>query len=81
MADRKAYTSSFSWHMLSITFLFLLFLISPSRIIAQDEPEYDEILVFLEIPKIGGFEIPAVIRGDQLYLPVTDLFEIGRAHV
>ena len=41
---------------------------------AQEEPEYDEIPVFLEVPRFGGTDITALIRGDQLYLPVMDVF-------
>ncbi|MGE5420985.1 MAG: SPOR domain-containing protein, partial [Chloroflexota bacterium] len=76
MTNRKAYTFSFTRHMFSVSFLFLLLLLSAKNLYAQEEPEYDEILVFLEIPRIGGFEIPAVIKGQQLYLPVTDLFDL-----
>ncbi|MBN1107683.1 MAG: SPOR domain-containing protein, partial [Bacteroidales bacterium] len=42
----------------------------------QDLPEYDEISVFLEIPRYLGSEIDAAIRGDELFLPVTDLFNL-----
>jgi len=46
----------------------------PLLVYSQDQPEYDEISVFIEIQKIGGGEIDAVIKGQQLYLPLTDLF-------
>ena len=45
------------------------------RLYSQDLPEYDEISVFLEIPGIGVGEINALIKGEELYLPVTDLFD------
>jgi len=45
------------------------------QIQAQDLPEYDEIAVFLEIPRVGGIEIDAAIRDEVLYLPVTNLFD------
>jgi cell division protein FtsN len=41
---------------------------------AQNEPEYDEITVFLNIQKVGGTEIPALIRDETVYLPVADIF-------
>jgi hypothetical protein len=47
----------------------------PSRIFAQEEPDYDEISVSIDVPRVGGGEIDAVIRGEELYLPVTDLFD------
>ena len=58
-----------------LPFNFHLFSLNSYNIFAQEEPEYDEIPVFLEIPRVGGFEIPAVIKGEELYLPVTDLFD------
>jgi hypothetical protein len=42
---------------------------------SQDLPEYDEISVFAEIPRVGGTEIEALIKSEELYLPVTDLFD------
>ncbi len=42
---------------------------------AQKAPEYDEISIFMDIPLIGGSEINAVIKGQELFLPVTDLFD------
>ena len=53
----------------------ILILSPPAMVLSQDLPEYDEIAVFLEIPGIGGGEIDAVIRDEELYLPVTDLFD------
>jgi hypothetical protein len=52
--------------------LILLFL---SQRVSAQEPEFDEISVFINVPGIGGAEIGAVIRGEELYLPVTDLFD------
>lgn len=40
------------------------------------EPLYDEILVYMEIPKVGAYDMPAVIRDEELYLPVIDLFDL-----
>lgn len=54
----------------------LLFpIIATSPLKAQDLPEYDEIGIFLIIPRLGGIEMDAVIRNDELYLPVQDLFD------
>ncbi len=59
----------------SVVFLILLLFAGMERLYSQDLPEYDEISVFLEIPGIGGGEINALIKGEELYLPVTDLFD------
>jgi hypothetical protein len=55
-------------------FALLLMVLLPVRIIAQEIPEYDEISIFLDIPKVGGLDIPVVIKKDEVYLPITDLF-------
>ena len=60
-----------------LSFFFTLSLL-PAGLLAQEEPEYDEISVFLEVPRLGGYEIPAVIKGEEIYLPVTDLFDFLR---
>jgi hypothetical protein len=78
MNERKVYSSSFlPWRILFVflrVFFFTFILSIHGNVFAQQEPEYDEIPVFLEIPRVGGFEIPAVIKNEDLYLPVTDLF-------
>lgn len=55
-----------------IFIILLLFL--TEGIYSQDLPEYDEISIFLYVPRTGGGEIDAVIRDNILYLPITDLF-------
>ncbi|HUS86909.1 MAG TPA: SPOR domain-containing protein, partial [Bacteroidales bacterium] len=82
MKVRKAYTyPAFIRRMQAnpaccFAFFVLLFLtILPAHLFSQDLPEYDEISVFLEIPRFGGTEIDAAIRAEELYLPVTDLFD------
>jgi hypothetical protein len=80
MFVRKAYSSlPFSWRMrfdltmLSKIAASVIFLLSAT--IAFGQEEYDEIPVFLEVPNVGGGEINSVIRGTELFLPVTDLFD------
>jgi hypothetical protein len=80
MSDRRAYSNfTLSWCMqvnltkyLS-TFGFVIILLTPVIIYGQDQ--YDEISVFIEVPRVGGGEITSVIRGTELFLPVTDLFD------
>lgn len=55
--------------------LLLLSILIPERSSAQNEQGYDEISVFLNVPRIGGADLPAVIRDEVVYLPVTDLFD------
>ncbi len=56
-------------------FLILILFTGIGRVYSQDLPEYDEISIFLEIPGIGGGEINALIKNEELYLPVIDLFD------
>jgi hypothetical protein len=58
-----------------LTAIFLLgALLVSGQASAQNEPEYDEIAVFFNVPKVGGADIPALIRDEKLYLSVTDVF-------
>jgi hypothetical protein len=41
----------------------------------KEEEYYDEVPVTLNVPRIGSLEIQAIIYGQQLYLPVKDLFD------
>ncbi len=79
MIRRKAYTIiSLAWRVLPVTFLFLSGLLCSTPLNAQEESLYDEISIFLEFTGVGGSEIPAVIKGEELYLPVTVLFDLFR---
>ena len=58
------------------TFVLLLLLtLSPDALHAQLDPEYYEISVSLEIPRVGGTEIDAVIKDKELYLSIAQLFD------
>lgn len=59
----------------TISCLLLIIFSGQGKLFSQDLPEYDEISVFLDIPGIGGGEINALIKNEELYLPVTDLFD------
>ncbi len=55
--------------------LCLATVLLPGRAMAQQKAvEFDEIIVSLRGPAIGTAEIPALIVGETIYLPVTDLF-------
>jgi len=82
MIVRKAYSSyPYSGCMRSILtryvclFLIIIVFSDHEKLLSQELPEYDEISVFLEIPGVGGSEIDALIKAEELYLPVTDLFD------
>ena len=54
--------------------LFLILLLPVMPLAGQDQPPYDEISVYIKIPYVGIGEIDAAIKDDDIYLPVTDLF-------
>ena len=54
--------------------LLVSFTAIPSAGKAQNEPQYDEISVFLNIQRVGGIDIPAVILDETVFLPVADIF-------
>ncbi|OFY65325.1 MAG: hypothetical protein A2Y71_05595 [Bacteroidetes bacterium RBG_13_42_15] len=59
----------------AILCLLLLIFYGQGKLFSQNLPEYDEIAVFLDIPGMGGAEIDALIKAEELYLPVIDLFD------
>jgi len=65
--------SSTLWAMVGVC-LFLFLTTFEAK--AQNEPAYDEISVFFQVQNIGGFEIPALIKNEQVLLPIKDIFDI-----
>ena len=84
MKDNKAYTVSKKKNcMLKTIFklvlffiLFLFFIVIPLLSFGQDEPQYDEVNVFLKVQGVGGSEIPALIKNSIAYLSITDVFTL-----
>src|SRR5512146_185882 len=82
MAENKAYSGSrnsgcvlSSLPVKTACLALFLSLLLPFMSRAQQLPDYDEISVFIEMQEVGGSEINSLIRGSELYLPVTDLFD------
>lgn len=59
----------------SIIILILIHII-PKSGYSRTENNYDEISITLSVPRIGSWEMPALIKDQAVYLPVKDLFEI-----
>lgn len=58
----------------SIVLFFLLTF--PSVANSQIQNDYDEISVTLNVPRIGSWEMPALIKGQSAYLPVKELLDV-----
>jgi len=61
-------------HYFVALFLFI-FMFFPVFSYAQDETEYEEITVFFTVPNIGGVDIPAIVRDEVVYLPISGVFD------
>jgi len=46
----------------------------PYRLHAQDDTDFQEIDILLNVNRLGATDIPALIRNEDLYLSVSDLF-------
>ncbi len=64
---------SFKSSVLSAVFFLLL---TPVFTFSQTQNDFDEISITLNVPRIGNWEMPALIKGESAYLPVKELFEI-----
>ncbi len=53
-----------------------LFLFIPFFCFGQNEPQYDEVTVFLKVPGIGGADVPALIKNNVAYLSISDVFTL-----
>mgnify|MGYP001766493289 CR=1 FL=1 len=59
----------------NILLSILVFTGTTSLSFSQDEVyDFDELSVFLSIPRVGSAEVPAAIKNSEAYLSVTDLF-------
>ena len=50
--------------------------IYPFTLNAQEEGDYDEIAIMLNVQRVGNYEISGMIRDDEVFLSVTEIFEI-----
>ena len=53
----------------------LLYLFFPFTVFSQEQQENEEISVSLRIQQLGSVDIPAIVRENEAYLPVTVLFD------
>ena len=59
-----------------VVLLILLFVLSPFFCFGQEEPQYDEVTVFLNVQGIGGAEASALIKENIAYLSISDVFTL-----
>ncbi|MGB7784848.1 MAG: hypothetical protein WBL27_01995 [Salinimicrobium sp.] len=56
--------------------IFILLLVFSKAEAQSTFPEYDELNVELSVSRLGTYEIPVAIKGEEAYLPVTALFDL-----
>ena len=64
---------------MQLAFAFAIFFLGcPANAFADDEEGellFDEISVFVNVQGVGGIELPALIKGQSVYLSVTEIFD------
>ncbi len=58
-----------------VILVYLFTILPTSSSFGQDYPEYDEIALFLDVPNLGGRNMDVLIKDNEVYLPITDLFD------
>ncbi len=56
--------------------LLSLFFIPTNALAGDTIPDYDEVLVIINVQQMGNYEIPALISEEDIYLPIIDVFKI-----
>jgi hypothetical protein len=67
------YRSSIVWRIAA--FILFLIIIFPYTCLPQNDSEYEEISITLYVQGIGTSEIPALIRDQEIYLPINNVFD------
>lgn len=62
---------------LIMSLFFLIILISgPVTVKAQDQGNnYEEISVYLAVQGIGGYDVTAIYKDEQIYIPISEMFK------
>jgi hypothetical protein len=55
-----------------LLFLFILF---AGKVFSQDQTDYEEVMLILSVPRIGNTEIPALIKEDEAWIGLKEVFE------
>jgi hypothetical protein len=80
MAERKTYMIFFYSRCMFVRppctiILLLILFFSFVSVSLKAQDDYNEISIYVEVPQIGGSEIGAVVKNNDLYLSVSDLFD------
>lgn len=59
---------------LSVSSLFCLLI--PSKLLAQQSSQYEEVVFGFTLKELGSYNISVAVKDDRIYLPVMELFNI-----
>src|ERR1035437_9310556 len=83
MIDKEAYAIiKRKWCMLMVIlklnkiFILLFLVFIPAFCFSQEEPQYDEITVYLKVQGVGGADVPALVKEGKAYLSISDVFNL-----
>jgi len=61
---------------LSLSIFFLFYFLAPSRSIAQQSSQYEEVIFGFTLKDLGSYNISVAVKDDRIYLPVIELLNI-----
>ena len=70
------FSSHFLSQLLKFQVVFILLCCFFNAQAQSGFPDYDEINVELSVSRLGTYEIPVAIKGEDAYLPVTRIFDL-----
>lgn len=59
----------------------ILFSLVPLNTKSQNHVDFDEVIIFFSVPRIGGTDLPGLIKDNEIYLSVIDLFNFLKIKV
>ncbi|MGD0037000.1 MAG: hypothetical protein ABSC53_06880, partial [Bacteroidota bacterium] len=62
--------------LLTLNIFFLFYFLVPSRSLAQQSSQYDEVIFGYTLKELGSYNISVAVKNDKIFLPVTELFNI-----
>jgi hypothetical protein len=62
--------------LLTLSIFFLFYFLVPSRSLAQQSSQYDEVVFGYTLKELGSYSISVAVKNDKIFLPVTELFNI-----
>jgi hypothetical protein len=77
---RRFYTQRRTYATIGVSLRFITafigcIAITANTALAQNENDYEEISVFIKIPGLSSTELPALIKDENVFLPIAELFD------